>query len=149
LHGRGRHPIQCHARRSLGRVHHRKFGAVFAQQFSFNYKLEGLKGTVWSELPPYGYSTMFFAQDDVTPTNQTGRVRVFDPAYSTTEPVAVFEEGQDGCTADSETNIHSGASTAGGYSWMHLNSNGAWTDGLRTRGQSSGEPGGVWGVLIR
>lgn len=125
------------------------FGAVFADKFSFNYSLGGLMGSVWSELRPYGYSTMYFAQDTVTPTNQTGRIEVFDPAYSTTEPVASFEEGQDGCTADSKTNIHSGASTAGGYNWMHLNSDGDWTDGLKTRGQSTGEPGGVWGVLVK
>ena len=125
------------------------YGAVFAQMFSFSYELGGLKGTVWSELRPYGYSTMFFAQDNVTPTNQTGSISVFDPAYSTTQPVAFFEEGQDGCTADSETNIHSGAFTAGGYDWMHLTGAGTWTRGLKTRGQSSGEPGGVWGVLIR
>ncbi|MGO9059962.1 MAG: hypothetical protein ACLQU2_21660 [Candidatus Binataceae bacterium] len=115
------------------------FGAVFAQGFNYSYKLGGFKGTVWSELRPYGYSTMFFAQDNVTPTNQTGSISVFDPAFSTTKPVAQFDEGQDGCTADSKTNIHSGASTDGGYSW---------SGGLNTRGQSTGEPGGVWGTLI-
>ena len=125
------------------------FGAVFADKFSFNYSLGGLQGSVWSELRPYGYSTMYFAQDKVTPTNQTGRIEVFDPNYSTSEPVASFEEGQDGCTADSKTNIHSGATTAGGYTRMHLNSQGSWADGLRTRGQSSGESGGVWGVLVK
>jgi hypothetical protein len=116
------------------------FGAVFAQGFSSNYSLGGYKGTVWAELRPYGYSTMFFAQDNVTPTNQTGSVKVFDPNFSTTQPVASFEEGQDGCTADSKTNIHSGSTTADGFTWA---------GGLQTRGQSSGEPGGVWGTLIQ
>ncbi|MGO9061250.1 MAG: hypothetical protein ACLQU2_28290 [Candidatus Binataceae bacterium] len=115
------------------------FGAVFAQGFSSTYKLSGLKGTAWAELRPYGYTTIFFAQDNVTPTNQTGSVEVFDTSYSTTNPVASFEEGQDGCTGDSETNIHSGSSTADNYSWA---------GGLKLRGQSSGEPGGVWGTLI-
>lgn len=115
------------------------FGAVFAQGFSSTYKLGGLKGTAWAELRPYGYTTVFFAQDNVTPTNQTGSVQVFDTNYSTTNPVASFEEGQDGCTGDSETNIHSGSFTADNYSW---------SGGLQLRGQSSGEPGGVWGTLI-
>jgi len=116
------------------------FGAVFAQGFNFSYKLGGFKGTVWSELRPYGYSTMFFAQDNVTPTNQTGEVAVYDPAFSKSTPVAEFEEGQDGCTADSKTNIHSGSSTNGGYSW---------SGDLHTRAQSTGEPGGVWGTLVQ
>lgn len=116
------------------------FGAVFAQGFNYSYQLGGYKGTVWSELRPYGYSTMFFAQDNVTPTNQTGSISVFDPAFSASKPVAQFDEGQDGCTADSKTNIHSGASTDDGYSW---------SGGLKTRGQSTGEPGGVWGTLVQ
>jgi len=115
------------------------FGAVFAQGFSSTYKLGGLKGTAWAELRPYGYTTTFFAQDNVTPTNQTGSVEIFDTNYSTTNPVASFEEGQDGCTGDSETNIHKGSFTADNYSWA---------GGLKLRGQSSGEPGGVWGTLI-
>ncbi len=113
------------------------FGAVFDSDF--RYSLGGLKGTAWAELRPYGYATVFFAQDNVTPTNQTGSVSIYDNNYSTTAAVAAFEEGQDGCTADSKTNIHKGATTAGGYSW---------SGGLKTRGQSSGEPGGVWGTLI-
>jgi hypothetical protein len=115
------------------------FGAVLAQGFSSTYSLGGLKGTAWAELRPYGYTTMFFAQDNVTPTNQTGSIEVFDTNYSTTNPVASFQEGQDGCTADSKTNIHKGAFTADNYSW---------SGGLQLRGQSTGEPGGVWGTLI-
>jgi hypothetical protein len=82
---------------------------------------------------------MFFAQDNVTPTNQTGSISIFDTNFSTTDPIASFEEGQDGCTADSHTNIHGGSFTADNYSW---------SGDLKTRGQSSGEPGGVWGVLV-
>jgi len=115
------------------------FGAVFAQGFSSTYGLGGLKGTAWAELRPYGYTTIFFAQDNVTPTNQTGSVEIFDTNYSTSNPVASFQEGQDGCTGDSETNIHKGSFTADNYSWA---------GGLKLRGQSSGEPGGVWGTLI-
>ena len=115
------------------------FGAVFAQGFSSIYKLGGLKGTAWAELRPYGYTTVFFAQDNVTPTNQTGSVEVYDTSYSTTNPVASFEEGQDGCAGDSKTNIHKGSSTADNYSWA---------GDLKLRAQSSGEPGGVWGTLI-
>lgn len=106
---------------------------------NFDFGLSGLKGTAWAELRPYGYTTMIFAQDDVTPTNQTGSVQIFDTSYSTTNPVAFFEEGQDGCTADSKTNIHKGSFTADNYTWA---------GGLQLRGQSSGEPGGVWGTLI-
>lgn len=115
------------------------YGAVFGQVAHSTYGLGGLKGTAWAELRPYGYSTMFFAQDNVTPTNQTGSIEIFDTNYSTTNPVASFEEGQDGCTATSKTNIHKGSFTAGNYSWA---------GGLQVRGQSTGEPGGVWGTLI-
>ena len=115
---------------------HKDYGAVFDSDY---WELNGLKGTAWAELRPYGYTTMFYAQDNVTPTNQTGSITVFDPNFSTTNSVAFFEEGQDGCTADSHTNIHKGSTTNGNYSW---------SGGLLTRGQSSGEPGGVWGTLI-
>ena len=113
------------------------YGGVFDSDFG--YGLGGRKGTAWAELRPFGYSTMYFAQDNVTPTNQTGSITIFDTNFSTSNPIASFEEGQDGCTADSHTNIHSGSFTADNYSW---------SDGLKTRGQSSGEPGGVWGVLV-
>lgn len=115
---------------------HKDYGAVFDSEY---WELNGLKGTAWAELRPFGYTTMFYAQDNVTPTNQTGSITVFDPNFSTTNSVAFFEEGQDGCTADSHTNIHKGSTTNGNYSW---------SGGLHTRGQSSGEPGGVWGTLI-
>ncbi|MDO8704115.1 MAG: hypothetical protein Q7J84_04140, partial [Sulfuricaulis sp.] len=115
---------------------HKDFGAIFDSEY---WAIDGLKGTAWAELRPFGYTTMFYAQDNVTPTNQTGSITVFDPNFSTSSSVAFFEEGQDGCTADSHTNIHKGATTAGNYSW---------SGGLHTRGQSSGEPGGVWGTLI-
>ena len=113
------------------------YGGVFDSDFG--YGLGGRKGTAWAELRPFGYSTMYFAQDNVTPTNQTGSITIFDTNFSTSNPIASFEEGQDGCTADSHTNIHSGSFTADNYSW---------SDGLKTRGQSSGEPGGVWGVMV-
>ncbi len=99
----------------------------------------GYTGPVTTELRPYGYTTMFFAQETGHPHNQTGTVAVFDPAYSVVNPVAYFQEGQDGCFKESETNIFKGAFTVDNYSWA---------GGLHVRGQSTGEPGGIWGTLI-
>lgn len=103
----------------------------------FNYNTStGFAGTAWSELRPYGYTTMFYAPSSgLFNSNPSINTNVWDYNFSSTQSVGSFDLNQSGCD---EAQISAGPYSTDGYGWAASG----------TKGGSSGAPGGYFATLI-